>query len=185
MRNRPIIQSSLFGPVALLDKNPFAPKKPITRDTTPHGVLALDIATKTGWCTNDKSGMWDFTPKEKDHHAMRFFKFREELHDIIESEKIKIVVYESPLIFNSQKRRPNFIGFKMMGILEMYCFDSRIHVREFPSATIKKFATGKGNALKEAMVEACIKAYNITPSDHNEADAVHLYHLAIQELELT
>lgn len=28
-------------------------------------ILALDIATKTGWCNNTSSGVWDFNIKKE------------------------------------------------------------------------------------------------------------------------
>ena len=40
-----------------------------------------------------------------------------------------------------------------------------------PVATIKRFATGRGNADKAAMI-AAIQARGFTPADDNEADAI-------------
>ncbi len=43
-----------------------------------------------------------------------------------------------------------------------------------PPATLKKYATGKGNADKLAMVMAAYKRLGYDGSDHNEADALWL-----------
>lgn len=42
-----------------------------------------------------------------------------------------------------------------------------------PVGTIKRFATGKGNANKAAMIEA-IRQRGFSPADDNEADALAL-----------
>ncbi len=46
-----------------------------------------------------------------------------------------------------------------------------------PVGTIKKHATGKGNASKQEMV-ACARARGHQPADDNEADALALLYLA-------
>jgi Holliday junction resolvasome RuvABC endonuclease subunit len=48
-----------------------------------------------------------------------------------------------------------------------------------PVGTIKKHATGKGNANKEAMIAAAV-ARGYTPCDDNEADALALLHLTLE-----
>ena len=45
--------------------------------------------------------------------------------------------------------------------------------RVSPVGTIKRFATGKGNADKTAMI-AAIRARGFPPADDNEADAIAL-----------
>ena len=173
---------SLFdAPVVASNANPFTSN---TRDTRQLNLLAVDIATVTGWCMNDRSGRWDFSPNTGEHEASRLTRFRARLEKVFEEFNIKRVVYELPLIYVSKKRRPNFISFEMMGILKLMCIDYGIYCTGFQAGKLKKWATGHGNAVKEMMVEKCIDRYGITPQDHNEADAVHLYHYAIQELHL-
>jgi len=48
-----------------------------------------------------------------------------------------------------------------------------------PVGTIKRHATGKGNADKEAMVVAA-RARGFSPADDNEADAIAILHWAIE-----
>ncbi len=48
-----------------------------------------------------------------------------------------------------------------------------------PVGTIKRHATGKGNADKEAMVAAA-RARGFSPADDNEADAIAILHWAIE-----
>ena len=48
-----------------------------------------------------------------------------------------------------------------------------------PVGTIKRHATGKGNAPKEAMIAAA-RAHGFSPADDNEADAIALLLWAIE-----
>ena len=48
-----------------------------------------------------------------------------------------------------------------------------------PVGTIKRHATGKGNAAKEAMIAAA-RARGYNPADDNEADAIAILHWAIE-----
>jgi len=48
-----------------------------------------------------------------------------------------------------------------------------------PVGTIKKHATGKGNANKQAMIEAA-RANGFSPKDDNEADAIAILLWAIE-----
>ena len=47
-----------------------------------------------------------------------------------------------------------------------------------PVGTIKRHVTGKGNADKEAVIEA-VRRLGFAPADDNEADALALLHWAI------
>lgn len=48
-----------------------------------------------------------------------------------------------------------------------------------PAGTIKRHATGKGNAPKEAMIAAA-RARGFAPADNNEADAIAILLWAIE-----
>ena len=48
-----------------------------------------------------------------------------------------------------------------------------------PVGTIKRFATGKGNAGKDAVV-AAVRARGFSPADDNEADAIAILLWAIE-----
>jgi len=51
--------------------------------------------------------------------------------------------------------------------------------RGVPVGTIKRHATGKGNASKEAMIAAA-RSRGFAPADDNEADAIAILHWAIE-----
>lgn len=64
-----------------------------------------------------------------------------------------------------------------MGQLTAWCEHHQIPYEGIPVGTIKKHATGKGNAGKEEMI-ASVQARGHQPVDDNEADAIALAYLA-------
>lgn len=52
--------------------------------------------------------------------------------------------------------------------------------RDIPPATLKKFATGKGNAKKEDVLAAAIRRLGYAGSNHNEADARWLLEIGLR-----
>ena len=62
--------------------------------------------------------------------------------------------------------------------LTAWCEAAAIPYQGVPVGTIKRFATGKGNAGKEAVI-AAMRARGFAPADDNEADALALLLWAI------
>lgn len=67
------------------------------------------------------------------------------------------------------------------GVLRLVLFEFAIPWVEVPPSTLKKFATGKGNADKDAMVAAA-RAAGADPANHDEADAFWLRRYGIEEV---
>lgn len=144
-------------------------------------LLSLDIATKTGWCTRTTSGVWDLKPKRDESAGMALIRFKAKLAEIVKLEDIDLIVYErsagmhvSSVISQSEKH----------GVLKLFCEENKIEYKAYSASDIKKKATGKGNSGKPLMIQACIDKYGITPIDDNHADAIHIYHLGIEDLNL-
>jgi Holliday junction resolvasome RuvABC endonuclease subunit len=144
-------------------------------------ILALDPATVTGFCTSTTSGVWNLKTKSYESKGMRLIKMRSSIDEICKAEGITFIVYEKPggRNYNALKSHSNFEG-----IIQAYALDNGIEYKGYSASEIKKFATGKGNANKQAMIDACIKTYGFTPEDDNQADAVHLYNLAKSEFKI-
>ena len=66
-----------------------------------------------------------------------------------------------------------------LATLTAWCEHHQIPYSGVPVGTIKKHATGKGNADKQAMVEAA-RRIGHHPQDDNEADAIMLLMWAIE-----
>ena len=64
---------------------------------------------------------------------------------------------------------------ELHGVLKSLCEELNIDYRAFSASEIKKFATGKGNAKKTAMIEAAQEKLGLIGDDDNEADAMWIY----------
>lgn len=141
-------------------------------------ILALDIATKTGWKTGTSSGVWNLKPNRGESEGMRVVRFKAKVRELIELENINVVAYERPA---GMHKASIMVASEMVGVLKDLCIEKEVELACYSASEIKKFATGKGNANKEAMLKAAIQQ-GYDPRDDNEADAIHLYNLAKKDL---
>lgn len=168
--------ASLWGEI--WEEEGLVPKIP-ERQKGGVNLLALDVATVTGFCTRTASGTWNLTPKKDESKGMRLIRFRSKLKDITQLEDIKLIVFEDIPIYG---KHPNTVGIEMIGVLKLFCEDSGIEYKSYPATVIKKFG-GKGNASKEQMVEFA-RRYKKDVTSHDEADAILLYHCAKEDLQI-
>ena len=138
-------------------------------------ILALDVATKTGFCHEHDSGVWNFTLKRDESSGMRLIKFAQHLESCIVKNSIDLVVFERTA---GRHQNAIIVQSELHGVLKHICELMEVDYRAYSASEIKKFATGKGNAKKDMMIQACIDNYDIIPIDDNEADAIHLFMLA-------
>ena len=142
-------------------------------------ILALDIATTTGWKTETSSGVWKLKQKKDDSTGMKLVRLKSYLKELITLEKIDIVVYERPAgMFKSAIITES----ELIGVVLLLCEELSLQYTAYSATEIKKFATGKGNAKKQDMIDAAV-ALGYNPEDDNEADAIHLYNLAKKDLQ--
>lgn len=141
-------------------------------------TLALDLGTTTGWAvmrdgTIEHCDMWDLSPKRGDSPVQRFLLFRGRLRATrLAYPDVADVVYEDAVGHQHNYAGEIFGGFKYT--LLLWCCDNGIRFRGIPVLTLKKWATGKGNAKKSAMVVAACEKTDLVIVDHNVADAVLL-----------
>jgi crossover junction endodeoxyribonuclease RuvC len=62
------------------------------------------------------------------------------------------------------------------GIVRWWLREHGYHFEDIPPSSLKKDATGKGNADKGLMLVTAVKRYGYEGSCHDEADAIHLAH---------
>lgn len=138
-------------------------------------ILAIDQASNCGWAINNQIyGCWDLKTRKDEDSGMKLIRFRNKLKEICELESVDIIVYERVA---GQHKSSIIHAAKLVAIIETYCKDTGIHYASFSAGEIKKYATGKGNANKEAMVEAARK-YGYEGDNDNIADALHIWNLA-------
>jgi Holliday junction resolvasome RuvABC endonuclease subunit len=144
-------------------------------------LLALDLGTTTGWAllTLDgsiTSGSESFKPQRFEGGGMRFLRFKRWLTEIKQaSNGIDAVYFEEVRRHLGVDAAHAYGGF--MAHLTAWCEHHQIPYQGIPVGTIKKHATGKGNASKEEMVTSA-RARGHAPADDNEADAIALLYLA-------
>lgn len=140
-------------------------------------VLALDLGTATGWAMktpdgNIVSGTQSFRPGRFEGGGMRYLRFRrwlEELHT--GAGPIGEIHFEEVRRHAGVDASHAYGGF--LATLTAWCEHQQIPYSGVPVATIKKHATGKGNADKAAVI-AAVRSLGHDPKDDNEADALAL-----------
>lgn len=150
-------------------------------------IFALDLGTQTGWALTSRdgsitSGSQSFKPQRFEGGGMRFLRFKRWLTDIKQcNDGIDQVVFEEVRRHVGVDAAHAYGGF--MGQLTAWCEHHQIPYQGIPVGTIKKHATGKGNASKDEVI-AAVRARGHTPSDDNEADALALLHWAVETQEV-
>jgi len=150
-------------------------------------LLALDLGTTTGWAVlghdgSITSGTESFKPHRFEGGGMRFLRFKRWLTEIKQStEGIDAVYFEEVRRHLGVDAAHAYGGF--MAHLTAWCEHHQIPYQGVPVGTIKKHATGKGNAGKDEMI-AAMKALGHSPADDNEADALALLQFAIGQQEV-
>lgn len=143
-------------------------------------ILALDIATNTGWCSKTAYGTWNLKPNRGESEGMRVVRFKSKVREMISMEQVSLVTYERVA---GQHKSSIMVASEMVGVLKDLCIELGVELASYSAQEIKKFATGKGTANKEKMIEAA-KALGYSPQDDNAADAIHLYLLTKNDLKL-
>jgi hypothetical protein len=149
-----------------------------------HAVLALDLGTTTGWALRGQdggitSGTMSFRPSRFEGGGMRYLRFRGWLAEIARlSGGLARVAFEEIRRHVSTDSAHVYAGF--LATLTAWCEQEGIAYEGVPVGAIKRFATGKGNADKAAVV-AAIRARGFAPGDDNEADAIALLLWAMEQ----
>ena len=149
-------------------------------------VLALDLGTTTGWAVRPRDGQIahgsiGFRPQRFEGGGMRYLRFKRWLTDLKGSTgDIHAVYFEEVRRHAGVDAAHAYGGF--MAHLTAWCEHHNIPYQGVPVGTIKKHASGKGNASKDEMI-AAVRARGFEPSDDNEADAIALLLWAIETQE--
>ena len=141
-------------------------------------LLSLDIATKTGWKTETASGVWNLKPNRGESDGIRLVRFKSKVKELIQLEGITLISYERPA---GMHKSSIMVASEMVGVLKDLCIESNVELACYSATEIKKFATGKGNAGKPDMIKAA-QELGFNPADDNEADAIHLYRLTLNDI---
>ena len=146
-------------------------------------VLALDLGTTTGWALRSvdgliTSGTVSFRPSRYDGGGMRYLRFQNWL-----SEMDRLVGPIATIYFEEVRNHKgvdaSHVYGGLMAVLTAWAELRGVPYQGVPVGTIKKSATGRGNANKQAMIDAA-RARGFDPADDNEADAIAILLWAIK-----
>ena len=150
-------------------------------------ILALDLGTTTGWALRDQAGsithgFVSFKPQRFEGGGMRFLRFKRWLTEIKATNEhgIDAVYFEEVRRHLGVDAAHVYGG--LMATLTSGCEHHQIPYEGVPVGTIKRHISGKGNASKDEVIKA-VGELGFHVSDDNEADAIALLNLAIQNNE--
>lgn len=144
-------------------------------------ILAIDLGTTTGWALmaqgHINSGSKSFKPQRFEGGGMRYLRFKRWLTEIKATvDTIEAVYFEEVRRHMGVDAAHAYGGF--LATLTAWCEHHQIPYSGVPVGTIKKFATGRGNAGKFEMMEKA-RSYGFDVEDDNHADAIHLLRYAL------
>ena len=146
-------------------------------------ILALDLGSTTGWAIRNSRcrilhGTAEFRPTRFEGGGMRYLRFGKWLGQTLEvTGGINAVYFEEVRRHIGTDAAHVFGG--LLATLTSWCEGHGIPYQGVPVGTIKRFATGKGNADKTAMISA-VRARGFEPADDNEADAIAILLWALE-----
>ena len=146
-------------------------------------ILALDVATNTGWCVgspgdpNPEFGHFTIAPTGDDVGTFGL-QYASWLKTTIEAVHPQLLIFEAPIL--PKKTNPTTVR-KLMGLAmltEMSARHRNISVREGRASSVKKHFTGYGHAKKADTMEIC-RRYGWRVKTDDEADACALWAYAV------
>ena len=144
-------------------------------------IIGLDLGTKTGFAVLDMdgnrlaSGHWNFQPKRFEGGGMRYIRFKAALESLLKEWPCSSLAFEA--IHRHRGVAAAHVYGGLLATLQATLEDRepKIPYTGIGVGTIKKFATGKGNAKKDAMIASAVDRWGSggweTKSD-DEADAL-------------
>ena len=145
-------------------------------------ILCLDLGTITGWALRPQNGptahgFVSFKSQRFEGGGMRYLRFKHWLAEF------KNITGDINAVYFEEVRRHVGVDAAhvyggLMATLTTWCEHHRIPYQGVPVGTIKKHATGKGNAGKVDVI-AAMRALGHPVTDDNEADALAILHWAL------
>lgn len=131
-------------------------------------VIGIDPGMSTGWAYTMDNGIMiagTWTLREPDNHPLVVL-FRR-ICNLIDDVNPELVCYEEPVARGNAAKVLN----RQMGVIILACEVCAVAHYPVNPGTLKKHATGKGNATKEEMAEALWGKRRDYFDDHNAVDA--------------
>ena len=150
-------------------------------------VLAIDPGTSCGWAVLDwagnrvSSGVWDLAPRRHEGGGMRYLRLRRYLSQVRATFELDAIGYEEVARHRGVAAAHVYGG--IVAVVQEFAESSSIPYRGYPVGTVKRMATGRGNASKSDMMAAAVQRFGI-PDDatDDEADALWVGATLLEDL---
>ena len=120
-----------------------------------------------------------FCIKGKGTGIERMVQIRNALMIYVESKHTQLVVLEG-LAYSAKGMQHELAG--LHWILRLALYSSNVAVALCPPSCVKKFATGKGNVDKGAVLVEAVRRLSYDGSSHDEADALWLHQMGLHHI---
>ena len=138
--------------------------------------IGIDPGTQCGWAVVDAngnrlaSGTWDLSSRRHEGGGMRYVRLQSHLRELFDAYPPATVFYEEVRRHLGTDAAHVYGG--IVSHIAAFCECRSTAYCGIPVGTVKKYATGKGNAQKDAMVAATVARWPDWRGDDNEADAI-------------
>lgn len=148
-------------------------------------VLALDLATQTGFChgpadTGEVPTLGHVRMPSTGPDVGRFLcAWQDWLEPAVREVEPTLIVIEAPILAGQTQIATTRKLQGMAGVAEMVAHRLRIEIAEVSTSQVKKALTGSGRAEKSDMIAAC-RHYGLAPQTSDEADAFGVWLCAVR-----
>lgn len=140
-------------------------------------IVTLDLSlTATGAAVSDDDQHWSGCLRPNGARGFdRISWFRRKVLEL--GDDAGLVVIEGYAFAAKAQSHTREIA-ELGGVIRMTLYDLGIRWVDVSPASLKKYATGKGNAKKDLVLVEAVKRLGYMGSDNNEADALWLLEMA-------
>lgn len=144
-------------------------------------VLAIDPGSQCGFAVIgprgiEVSGVWQLAPGRGESPGARYLRLRARLQEVKEAfPDLRLVAYEQA---HQRGGAATEYAVGCSTHIQSWCAEHRIDHASFHSATIKKWATGKGNAGKDELIRIGRLKFSPVTQTSDEVDALWIASLA-------
>jgi Holliday junction resolvasome RuvABC endonuclease subunit len=153
-------------------------------------IIGIDPGTACGWAilrgdgTRIASGTWDLSSRRHEGGGMRYLRVRRHVEEMLSQFTVQQLAYEEVRRHMGVDAAHVYGG--IVAMIGSVCEERAVPFSAIPVGTVKKLATGKGNASKDMMVLASRAMWGDDAprglGEDDEADALFVALAAVRGL---
>lgn len=142
----------------------------------PLDPLALDLSlTASGWARGESAGVLS-PPSQSLIGPRRLAWIRDQVLEL--AHGVDLIAIEGYALGSARGASRSHATGELGGVVRLAIWEASIPFVVVPPASLKKYATGKGNSGKPEVLAAAIRRLGYLGHDDNEADALWLLQMA-------